>query len=450
MSQRPEMGPAGAWDFPQPDMFTLPNGLAVWLFQLPGQHVIAVDLALDLPLTAEPADREGVAMVTLHVSDEGTVEHPDGEVSALLEETGAAFSGRVTVSSTVAAIDVPSTRLGAAIDLFSGIVQRPQHAERDIQRHVALRLASIAQAQVDPQMIAARSLRSLLHDPSTRASRPTGGAATTVQSIRADCVADFHRQHWQPRGATLVLAGELPDDIRTSVEELFGGWKPADQAPEHNSPQWNRLTRQDGDRRVVHLVDRPEAVQAEIRLAGPSLDSSDPDFAALQVATTALGGAFGSRLNQLLREERGYTYGANASSTPLRREGTWTAATSVRTEVGVPALMDAMRVVQLDDPFDMAETAAVVNQLVGVAPLRYQTAGGIASQASALAGAGVDPAHLNRHFRNLLQVNCRSATDAWRRVATPEQTRLLMVGNAAVLRSELDAHGFEIHELTAD
>lgn len=449
LPERPQVRPAETWLYPQPRTRTLDNGLQVWLFDLPGQHVVSVELVLDVPLSLEPPELEGVATMALRCSDEGTPAHPGETLVEALESCGAAYQGQAAASATICSLDVPSTRLAQALPLFAEIVRAPSLETSDVERHVALRLAEIEQQLVNPGSLAALAVRRLLFEDDQRESRPQGGRAATVRRVETTAVHDFHRRWWRPAGATLVVAGDLGEDVDAVVDACFADWQGAEPRAQHTValPAAPEALDEQG-RRVVHLVDSPGTVQAEIRVTGLGVDRSNPNFGPLQVAATAMGGAFGSRLNLLLREERGYTYGAHFSVAPARMGGTWAVSTSVRNECAVEALGDTLACLQLDeDGFGIDEVADAVSYQVGIAPLRYDTAGAIAAQAATLAAAGWGPDFVNLHFARLAKVTPGSATSAYRSVVAPDRMHVVMVADAEALAPGLERAGYVVRRI---
>lgn len=445
---RPEITAPAPWAFPTPRVRHLDNGLQVWAFHLPGQGVVTVELCMDIPLAVEPREHEGVALMALRVSDEGTLAHPDGEVLDLLEACGAAYEGGAGAHATHCSLDVPAPRLAPALELFAEIVRTPQVAPADVERHVALRLAEIEQAKVSPGLLATLASRQVQYAPGDRASRPAGGTRSSVEALTPEVVRAFHEQRWRPQGAVLVVAGDLPENVDALVDGAFGDWTGSGATAAHDAPAWSdEPTRLEG-RQVVHLVDRPGAVQSEIRLFGPSVGRGSELFAPLQVACTAMGGSFGSRLNHLLREERGYTYGVSMSTAPGRDdEGQWTMGGSFRTEVAVAALADALATLGADEAFTADEVANAVNYQVGVAPLRYGTAEGVAGQAVSLASVGREAGYVNEHFARVRAVTPASATEAFTRVVRQGTTHAVLVGDAEQLRPQLAEAGYEVRDL---
>lgn len=445
---RPETTAATPWNFPQPTERSLPNGLRVWRFDLPGQHVVTATLVLDIPLSLEIPELEGIATIALRTSDEGTEQHPGQSLVDALESSGAAFDGGASASATICSVDVPSTRLESALPLFAEIVRSPRYDQTDVERHVALRLAELEQTMVNPPSLAALAVRRVLFDASSRESRPQGGLAATVSAVTPDLVQGFHHRHWRPDGATLVLAGDLPEGADELVDSAFGDWGSVSGAALHVIPTPAGVPTHSPDgRRIVHLLDVPGAVQTEIRVSGIGVDRTSLDFAPLQVAATAMGGSFGSRLNTVLREEKGFTYGVHFAVSPARLSGTWAVSASVRTEVTTEALDETLRIMALDEDFTPDEIADAVNQQMGIAPLRYDTAGAIASQAATLAASGWEPDFVNLHLTRVGQVGAASASEAYRGIVRQDNQHVVLVGDADSLCPQLEAAGYEVSSM---
>ena len=222
---RPELAPPGVWSFPTPTRARLDNGLETVVFQLPGQHVVSAHLVLDIPLNAEDRPREGVATMCARVLDEGSRQHDGEEFAELLETEGAGFGIEIALSGLQAILDVPVTRLDPALSLFAEAVTEPALAERDVNRHVQLRLAEIEQAQANSAQAASIAFRSAVFDPESRAARMNGGEPDTVSQVTRDHVSAFHSDHFGPAGATLVMAGDFRDDPVALAERHLGSWQ---------------------------------------------------------------------------------------------------------------------------------------------------------------------------------------------------------------------------------
>ncbi len=439
----PPIAPPGPWHFPQPERRRLDNGLQVVAYRLPGQYVIAAHLVLDIPLNAEDPDQEGVATICARTLDEGTRSHAGEEFAELLETAGAGFGIDVTLSGVQTVLDVPASRLDQAFRLFAEAVIEPALAEADVERHVQLRLAEIEQAQANSAQVASIAYRRVVYDAATRASRMTGGESASVARVTPDAVRAFHEATFGPAGSTLVLAGDFGQDPFALAEQSFGGWaNPGQQHTPH-------LPVGAGPRSAL-LVDRPGSVQADLRLGGFGPDRTDPRWADLTVGSYAMGGAFLSRLNAVLREEKGYTYGVRMAFSPLRQGGSYAVQGSFRTGVLADAVAEALRLLDIaGHPFSRREVDEAVSYFTGVSPLRYATADGVADQAATQLVMGLGSDYVDRSLADLRAVTPESATAAYRSVVDLDALSLVVVGEAAVLAEPLRGLGFDLQVVGA-
>jgi predicted Zn-dependent peptidase len=262
--------------------------------------------------------------------------------------------------------------------------------------------------------------------------------ASTVASISSDDVVAYHARYYRPEGATLVISGDLTNEVYHQAAAAFGGWVvPGTLSVHHQTPVPRT--------RHCWLIDRPGAVQADIRLGGFGIDRGDPRWADLQVGTHALGGAFLSRLNRVLREEKGFTYGVHLVNSPMRDGGLLAVQGSFRTEV-VPEALDLSRTL-LDvtgHPITTTEVNDAVNYTNGIAPLRYSTAIGVTERLSSLVAAGLSAEFVNSNAAALTRVTPESATQAIAELLPPDKLTLVVVGDAQALREPLVAGGWSV------
>ncbi|MGI8456577.1 MAG: M16 family metallopeptidase [Propionibacteriaceae bacterium] len=435
-TRAPELGPPGSWSFPTPRHARLDNGIDVVVHQLPGQYVITAHLIVDTPLNAEPRALEGVATICARALDEGSVAHPGAEFAELLETEGASFGVDVSLAGFQTILDVPVTRLEPALHLFAEAMTRPAFARGDVDRHVQLRLAQIEQARANSAQTAAIAFRNAVFAPEGRAARMTGGEAETVAEVDAAAVRTFYDQAIGPRGTTLVLAGDFPTDPVPAAAAALGRWtNDAQQTVAYVPPA--------AAGRRARIIDRPGSVQSDLRLGGFGIDRADPRWADLTVASYAMGGAFLSRLNAVLREERGYTYGVQLQSTPQRSGGSFAVQGSFRSEVTVAALQEALQLLRVDGcPFTEVEVQQAQTYFAGVSPLRYATADGVADQAATQRLLRLPEDYVDANLAALDAVTPESATAAYRSLVDVDALTLVLVGDASVLAEPVRALGF--------
>lgn len=378
---QPPAGEARPWSFPAPERGTLPNGLTVLRSHRPGQRVIAVELHLTAPLAAEPAAQEGVATIMARAFSEGTDRHSAEEFAAELERCGATLDAYADHAGVRLSLEVPASRLGRALSLLADALRAPAFAGDEVERLVRNRLDEIPHELANPSRRASMALSAALFPGSSRMSRPRQGTAETVERVEAKAVRAFYEAHVRPAAATVVVVGDLTGiDLDDVLAGTLGTWSGPDATP----PAWAAVTADDTGRVVI--VDRPGSVQTQALIGRTGPDRHDPVWAAQTLGVYCLGGTITSRLDRVLREEKGYTYGVRAFGQVLRSSADGTGLSllgirgSVATEVTGPALADTWQVLRTlaaegltDDERDVA-----VQNLVGVAPLRFETAAAVA------------------------------------------------------------------------
>ncbi len=437
---RPEVLAPRPYAVPAPTRRMLDSGLAVLAYDLPGQYVVSLRLAIPMPLRLEPRDKEGVATILARSLDEGTTRHTSSEFARLLERRGVALSAGVGDSGLTVEIDVAKRHLGYALDLLRQCLTEPAFPEVDVARHVATRLAEIEQERSVAAHRAARQLSATFFDPDSRSSRPGGGTPETVSGITREDVVALFDQQVAPVGATLVLAGDLAGvDPFAEVEQALGGWR---TPPSHRpAGPWVASPAADDRARLV-LVDRPGSVQTELVVAtvGPDRHVSG-GWAPYPVLGFILGGSPTARLDALLREEKGYTYGMRAGFRPRRGSGLFVASGSVRSEVTAEALGDLLSVLDAArDGFTEQEVDQGRRYLVRTAPARYATADTIADEAAALSYDGLGTDFTNRTLLDIATMDAERLDAAYRRFVDGHWT-VVLVGDASDLGSSLDRFG---------
>jgi predicted Zn-dependent peptidase len=198
------------------------------------------------------------------------------------------------------------------------------------------------------------------------------------------------------------------------------------------------------DTRLVRLVHRPESVQTEIRIGHPGLPRRIPDYHAVSVMTTILGGLFNSRLNMNLREDKGYTYGAGAGFDLRRAAGPFAARAAVNTEVTVPAIREMLRELERmrDETVTDAELRASRDFLIGVFPLRFETPGPVVGSIAGLVVHDLPDDELARYRDGIEAVGADDVRMAARAHLHLERAGIVLVGDAERIASDVEAAGF--------
>ena len=427
--ERPEVSPPKPWSFPDAQRSELANGLAVVSYDIPGQYVISVRLAVPMLLEREPRDREGVATIMARTLDEGTARHTAEEFAELLERKGIALGAGVSDSGLIVDLDVPKRHLTEALDLLSQAVREPAFPENEVSRHVKTRLAEIDQERAVPGQRAAMEFIETYFDARERASRPTAGTKATISAITPQDLVVFHAANVVLSGATVVVAGDLGDlDIVSQVEHALGSWTGAavDAVEPHAAVRSVDAAR-------IAFVDRPGSVQTEFYVGCPGPDRRvEGGWAAYQVLGFVIGGSPNARVDAVLREDKGFTYGIRSGFRPRRCGGMFLTSGSVRADSTVEALGLLLDILdKAREGFTAEETQAGVDFIGKTAPGRYATADTVAEEAAGLSLEGLTTEFTTATLLALAEVDASALAAAYDRFVSGEWT-VVVVGDAGL------------------
>ncbi|MBO1287449.1 M16 family metallopeptidase [Streptomyces albidoflavus] len=441
---QPAGGAPRPWAFPAPERTTLDNGLTVLTCHRPGQQVVAVEVLLDSPLDTEPEGLDGLATIMARAFSEGTDRDSAEEFAAELERCGATLDAFADHPGVRLSLEVPVSRLEKALGLLADALRAPAFAEAEIERLVRNRLDEIPHEQANPARRAAKELSRQLFPAGSRVSRPRQGTEETVERIDAAAVRAFYERHVRPATATAVIVGDLEGtDLGALLAGSLGAWQGDAGQPNPVPP----VTADDTGRVVI--VDRPGAVQTQLLIGRVGPDRHDRVWPAQVLGTYSLGGTLTSRLDRVLREEKGYTYGVRSFAQVLRStpEGTGAAmlaiSGSVDTESTGPALDDLWKVLRTlaAEGLTDAELDTAVQNLVGVAPLKYETAAAVASTLADQVEQHLPDDFQARLYRMMTETGATEATAAVVSAFPADRLVTVLVGDASRIAEPVRALG---------
>src|SRR5213083_2383429 len=306
---------------------TLPNGLMLAVVEMHKVPVVDVQLLLDAGAARDPSGVPGLATFTATMLQQGAGARSALDVADEAAFLGAQLGTTASFDGASASIHVPKRRLEAGLDLLADVVLRPSFADSEIARQRELRAAQLVQQRDEPVAVANIAFPAIVYGREHPYGHPLNGTDSATARLAREPVTEFYRTYYRPNGARLLIVGDVTlVEVRRLAAARFGGWErgevPAFPSPPAPAPAATR---------TVYLIDKPGAAQSVVRIghAGPA--RTTPDWFALEVLNTIVGGAFTSRLNQNLRETHGYTYGAFSQFPPRRLTGAFVALASVVT-----------------------------------------------------------------------------------------------------------------------
>jgi zinc protease len=338
---RPTIGTAPPFAPLLPESFSLSNGITVHHWQRSELPLVAVTAMFPRGTTSDPAEKAGLTELTAEMLDEGAGELGAIEFADALDALGATFRSDAGYETTMVDLSVLARNIGPALDLFADAIERPRFVEKEWRRVHDLHVQELHRSLDEPTYVAATVGMRTYYGADHPYGRPSGGTMESASLVTLDDVKSFHQRAYRPSLAILFVAGDLTaNEAKQQLERAFGGWHEPTGVTALPEPGFPTLPRQ--ALRVV-FVDRPDAVQSVIQFIMPGPKYGDPLRPKLNLLNTILGGSFTSRLNQNLREEHGYTYGAGSSYQMNPSVGHFTASSSVRADVTGASLKEFLK-----------------------------------------------------------------------------------------------------------
>lgn len=433
-STPPLPGPTPALNLPVPRKFRLGNGLNVFLVE---QHSLPIVSANVITLSGSDQNhpnQPGLASFTAEMLDEGTGKRSPLEIAADADQIGASLATGSSTDYAYATTRTLKKNVDAAFELVADILLNPAIASEEIERIRHDRLTQILQQKDNPNVLGIK----VFFDAVYGSSHPYGymdiGTEESNQAVTQDLLRHFYQAGYFAPNSALVVAGDITEsELRALAKRHFGGWKATGsigQVPAVNGKPGRRIV----------IVERPEAPQTVLRIGHVGVARSNPDYVALDVMNTALGGLFSSRINLNLREKHGYTYGASSTFVFRRGPGPFLIGTSVRTDVTAPALTEIFReIVRMrESEVTSEELATAKDSMARSLPGFFETT---PESASSIGQLFVHNLPLDYYHDLPEQIQRISAADV-RQVAQkylkPEETVIVAVGDRGKIEAELE------------
>lgn len=443
---RPKPGPSRSYQFPGFHDEPLANGIRLVVAPVAKLPIATVLVIFEAGSTNDPPGKEGIAGLTASTLLEGTSRHDGAALAEMFEQLGTSLESGADWDSAFVKITVLTDRLGEALKLLGDLIMNPVFPEREIERLKAERLAEILQLETEPRGLADERFSSFLYAEDSRYSKPDAGSKESVGNLTREDVECFYRSQFTAAGTTVIIAGDVRmKEMQALVTDMFGSWRsaPVPARPLVSSPRSNK--------RRIHVVNKTEAPQSELRVGHVGLPRRHSDFFPTLVMNAVLGGLFGSRINLNLREVHGYTYGAHSYYDWRRGAGPFVVSTAVESDVTALAIreilleIDRIRVEEVSDE----ELSLATNYLEGVFPIRYETTSAIVSALASLVIYGLPADYYDSYRRNIHDVTTFKLLEAARAHIHPTELQIVIVGDAGMVEGplrELDAGDVSIHD----
>jgi predicted Zn-dependent peptidase len=446
-STPPKPGPPPALKVPLVEKRTLANGLRVWIAGLHEVPVVQVSLVVRAGAAMDPPGKFGLANFTAELLDEGAGSRDALQIADAIDYLGASLSTGAGTDSSVVGLHLPVARLADALPILADVALRPTFPDKELQRVREELLAAFIQAQDDPAALIDFAFPRIVFGPKHRYGTLGVGTAAALKGVSAADLEQLHAARYTPDSAAVIVTGDVTaDQVVPLLEQAFGSWKgKAAQAPAiADAPQ---LTS-----RQVYVIDKPGAAQSQIRIGWIGVPRSTPDYFALRVLNTILGGSFTSRLNQNLRETHGYSYGASSSFEMRLQAGPFSAEAGVQTDKTSEALKEFFTELEkIRQPIPADEVEKAKNYVALLMPRDFESTGSLAGSLSQQFVFGLPDDYIATFTDRVRAVTPADVQRAAQKYIQPDKFAVVVVGDRKVIEPGIRALNLgPIHILTID
>ena len=442
----PKAGPAPRFTLPRGQTFKLDNGLTIIHHHNPALPLVSSQLVVNSGGAANPDDLPGLAGFTAQMLEEGTATRSAPAIADEIAQLGAFLdTGSSDDVSTVSLLSLRAN-FARALDVVADIVQRPAFPVAEIERQRQDRLGALTQQRDDPETVAALAAAGALFGKAHPKAYGQLGLEPAIRRTTRDDIAGFWQRHYVPANAALVVTGDITRaELELLAREKFGAW-PASEAPRR--PQ---DTPRPTPARLV-LVDQPDTGQTALQIAGMGPARDTPDFPALQIMNAALGGMFSSRLNNNLRETKGYTYGIHSHFDYDRAPAPFSVEASVQQDATGESVREIFREIAAlrAEPLSSEELLAARNAQLLSLPGQFETNADIGASLTELFVYGLPPDYYDTLARRLAEVGAGDVQAMAQKWLDPDRMVVVAVGERRRILPQLQKLGLGQPEIRDD
>jgi len=440
--RRPE--PLAAHDvrFPPYEMRTLENGLRVVAVLHHEQPVVSMRLIVRAGAAQDPRDKAGLAELAASLLDQGTTTKSAQQMNDEIDFMGGEMGAGAGTDMTFLNVLVMRDGVEDGLRMLSDMARKPAFAPDEIERQRQQALSTLRVNFESPEFIANAVFDRLVYGFHPY-GLPENGTPKTLASITRDDLVSFHDRYFVPNNAILAVVGDLSAaDAFSLVQKVFGSWE------RQEVPAQATLAPPDPTRRVI-VINKPDAVQTEVRAGHIGIKRNHQDYMALDMTLRILGGEGANRLHQVLRTERGLTYGAKADMDTLLESGDFEASTNTRSEATGEVLrlmVDEFWRLQRERVSER-ELSAAQAYVAGSFPITIETPDAIATQVLNVLFYGLPVEQLQTFRERVNAVKPDDIERVARYYLRPDRLSIVLVGNAAAFVPQLRRVGFDTVEV---
>jgi len=430
----PKLPDPNPLQLPQIQHFKLSNGLKVILMEKHEVPLVQLNVVVKTGTVNDPEDKTGLANITLDMMDEGAGGKSSLEIADAIDFLGAEISTKSGQYYSEVDLHTPLSKFDEALKIMGDIILHPDFPENELKRKKKERLTIITQWHDNPSSIAGIAFNKYLYG-----NHPYGriylGDEKSINSFSTDDLKKFYNEYFKSNNAFVVAVGDIKkDDLKTKLENLLGKWQSG------NVKDVSVAEPEQVKKRIIYLIDKPGSAQSVIYIGRIGAKRLTPDYNSIIVMNTILGGSFTSRLNDNLREQHGYTYGARSRFSFGPVPGNFIAYASVQTEVTDKALNEFFKELnRIREPIPEEEINRAKNLVALSYPSDFQSVSNIANQLENMMEYNLPSDYFDSYITQVLNLKDNEVNAAAEKYILPDKMIAVVVGDKTKIEDGLKA-----------
>ncbi|MEJ2615264.1 MAG: pitrilysin family protein [Ignavibacteriaceae bacterium] len=433
-SRPPKLPAPKPLQLPQVQHFELSNGLKVILMEKHEVPLVQVNVVIKTGTVNDPEDKTGLANITLDMMDEGAAGKSSLEIADAIDFLGANISTKAGQYYSEVDLHTPLSKFDEALKIMGDIILHPDFPENELERKKKERLTLITQWHDNPFAIAGIAFKKYLYG-----NHPYGriylGNEKSINSFSADDLKKFYNKYFKSNNAFVVAVGDIKkDELKSRLENLLGKWQSGNvKGVSISEPEQVK-------KRIIYLIYKPGSAQSVIYIGGIGAKRLTPDYNSIIVMNTILGGSFTSRLNDNLREQHGYTYGARSRFSFGPIPGNFIAYASVQTEVTDKSLTEFFKELnRIREPIPQNEVNRAKNLVALSYPSDFQSVSNIANQIENMMEYNLPSDYFDNYITQILNVKENEVNAAAEKYIVPDKMIVVVVGDKTKIEDSIKA-----------
>jgi len=447
----PKPGPVPAFALPSIEKSILSNGLEVWLVRRPELPIISMNMVFKTGGTIDPQGKTGLSSFTAEQLNKGTRTRTAIDIANQLQEIGANVNTGSGWDTSNVSMQTLTKNLDPALAIFSDIIVNPVFPAKELDTARNRALVALRQRRDNANAVASVVYNTVIYGKTHPYGNVLSGDEASIKSFKQSDLEKFYQANYRPNNAVLIVVGDATMPmLKPKLESAFASWRRGDVAA------WKPPIAAPFDRPGIYLVDKPGAAQSVVVMGQVGVARDNPDYFPLLVMNDILGGAFSSRLNMNLREDKGYTYGAGSGFAFRRGAGPFSANAQVQTAYTKESVMEFLKEIngiRGAVPITQQELETAKKSLILGYPSGFETNGQVAGQLANIVTYGLPDSYFNDYIRNVRAVTMADVNRVANRYLTPDRMAILIVGDRTTIEpglQQIEMWGNKISYLDAD